>query len=113
MMLLWLKYKCLPWLKKNWKWVLLPVGLASLLASSRAVSKAWMLYSEPPIDLEDKTRETLRKLRQREVEHDKQVAELEHAHQERLRDLSDEQQKSLEKLQGKPIKEVVSWFDKL
>jgi hypothetical protein len=111
--MIWVTTKVWPWLKRNWKWVIFPIGLLSLLLGVQVVASSLRDFAEPPEGLDEKAREALRKLRTQELEHDRKVAELEQEHKERLQELSDDQQSELEELQDKPIKEIVSWFDNL
>lgn len=111
--MIWIKLVAWPWLKRNWKWILFPVGLLTLFLGAGAAATAIREYAEPPDDLDEELRETLKKLRKAELEHDQKVHELEQVHKDRLRQLSGDQQKELEALQGKPLEEVVTWFDKL
>jgi hypothetical protein len=111
--MIWIKHIAWPWLKRNWKWVLFPVGLLLLLFGGAAAVDAISDYAEPPEDLNEKTKETLRKLRTAELEHDRKIVELEQQHKDRLRQLTTEQQSELEALQDKSLTEVAAWFDSL
>lgn len=111
--MIWIRFVAWPWLKRNWKWVLFPVGILALLFGTGVAAATIKEYAEPPDDLDEKMRETLKRLRKSELEHDKKVYELEQKHKEHLRQLTDAQQKELEELQGKPLEEVVTWFDRL
>ena len=108
----WLR-KAWAWLKRNWKWVIFPVGI--LLAILTAITSMALVrqYAEPPNDLDEKTREALKKLRQADVVRDQKIAELEVRRHEQLKQLSEEQQAELKELNGKSLDEVVAWFDNL
>ena len=101
------------WFKKHWKWVVFPVGILLAVATAVTTTALVSQYAEPPRDLDEKTREALRKLRNAEVVRDQKIAELEVLNHERLQEMSDEQQGELEELQDKPLGEVVTWFDSL
>lgn len=111
--MIWLTTRAWPWLKKNWKWVLFPVGI--LLAIATAITTASLInqYAEPPRDLDEKTRKALKALRNAELVRDQKIAELEVRKVERLRELSAEQRVELEELQDKSLEEVAAWFDNL
>lgn len=111
--MIWLTTRAWPWLKKNWKWVLFPVGVLLALNTvlfARAILEA---YAEPPRDLDEKTRKALKELRNAELVRDQKIAELEVRNVERLRELSAEQRVELEELQDKSLEEVAAWFDHL
>lgn len=101
------------WLKRNWKWVVFPIGLLSFIMAVVTGASALKRYADPPPDLDETTREALKKLRSAELERNRKVAELEVEHKERLRQLSGDQQTELEELQDQPLEEVVEWFNQL
>lgn len=104
--------KAWTWCKKHWKWIIFPVGILSVVAAGMAAALAGQ-YAEPPRDLDEKTRESLKKLRKAELVRDQKIAELEVRNHERLKDLSEDQQSELEGLQDKSLEEVATWFDTL
>ena len=108
----WLKNKAWPWLKKNWKWVLFPIGILMAIATASAVSSAVRDFP-PPDDLDDETQEHLKRLRTADQKRNEALVELEQKKHEELRNLSQEQNKELEALRRAPTEEVVRWFDNL
>jgi hypothetical protein len=109
----WFRKRVWPWLRRNWKWLLFPIGLIILVFGGSIAVATWRDYAEPPEDIDEKTRETLKKLRKAELEHDRKVAELERQYKECLQELTEDQRGELEELQDKSIEEVVTWFDSL
>lgn len=111
--MIWLTTKAWPWIKKNWKWVLFPIGIAVAIMTAVTTASLLAQYAEPPRDLDEKTREALKKLRNAEVVRDQKIAELEQRKVERLKELTEDQQAELDELRDRPLKEVVTWFDNL
>jgi len=105
--------KAWTWFKKYWKWIIFPVGILLAIATATTTVALVSQYAEPPRDLDEKTREALKKLRNSELVRDQKIAELEVRNHERLKEMSDEQQTELDELQDKPLEEVVTWFDNL
>lgn len=105
--------KAWAWFKKYWKWIVFPVGILLAIATAATTASLIAQYAEPPRELDEKTREALKRLRNAEVVRDQKIAELEQRKVERLKQLTEEQQKELDDLQDKPLEEVVTWFDNL
>ena len=98
------------WIKRNWKWILFPIG--ALLALAGAVSRR-RIGSVPPPSLARAGEEALAQVEAASKARDLKLVELQVEHHERLTRMSDEQKKELRELQDKPLEEVVAWFDKL
>jgi len=101
------------WFKRNWKWVVFPVGLLSTIITILAAAWGAERHVTPTPDLDEEARKALTRLRQAELDRDVKVAELEIAHKERLETLSEDQKEELKELKDKPLEEVVAWFDQL
>lgn len=97
------------WLKKNWKWIVFPVGLTLLIIE--------LLRSRPAVEWYDvgyaEERNKEMEIARANEARDAKLKELADRHQERLSNLTSEQERELEDLTEKPIEEVVRWFDKL
>jgi len=109
---LWLKTKAWPWLKRNWKWVVFPIGILMAIATASAVANAIKNFP-PPDDLDEETQAHLKRLRTADRKRNEALVELETKKHEQLKGLSQEQNKELEQLRSAPTEEVVSWFDSL
>lgn len=100
-------YNVWQWIKKYWKWIIFPIGLASLaIAFFAGKSQAGPQQSDHS---QDAIKDVIDSTEQR----DQQLEQLKEEHKERLADLSDDQQQELEELQNKPTEEVVAWFSRL
>lgn len=100
------------WIKKNWKWLILPLWILSLLLM-------WFLSGGrtkffPPSGTTDEVADQAVK------EKDKAIAsfrarldELYKKAEERLQGASEEQIKEYEALKDKPIEEIAKWIDSL
>lgn len=100
------------WIKKYWKWVLFPIGI--LLAVGGFLAGRFGKPEPPtPPDFGKDGEEALDAVEEADRRRDERLAELREKNQARLEELSKDQQEELEELEGKPIEEVVAWFDKL
>ena len=95
------------WLKKYWKWIIFPVGLVGLVLTALS----WGRRSAPRLD--GSATKAIDDIEQANAVRDAALHELETAHKERLKDLSDEQRAELEELRNKPVEEVVEWFNNI
>jgi hypothetical protein len=101
------------WLKRNWKWILFPVGLLMFIGGIIIAVKSRDTDTPPPPDFGDEV-DTLRdRITAANAERDRKLEELRQKNHERLTQLSGDQQKELEELKDKPLEEVVAWFDQL
>ena len=106
--------KVLFWLKRNWKWVLFPVGLLMFVGGILIAAKSRDTDSLlPPPDFGEEGEVLAVELLVAAAERDRQLEELLAKHHERLEELNGDQQKELEELKKKPLEEVVLWFDNL
>lgn len=96
------------WWKKNWYWVVFPVGLVVLFLRFWFPRPIRLLpeAKEDDITPVDNISATVR-------EKEKALAEIEGRYQDKIRALSDEQLKEWEDMKSKPIDEVAQWIDKL
>lgn len=101
------------WIKRNWKWILFPVGLVSLLVSALVGAKAFHDANPDREDLDTIDEDLERAAEEAMRERDKKLVELAEKHKSRLDTLSSEQERELEELTERPIDEVVMWFDQL
>ena len=62
------------WFKKHWKWVLFPIGILIAVGTFFTTQALISQYAKPPDDLDEKTREALRKLRNAELVRDQKIA---------------------------------------
>lgn len=108
------------WLRRYWKWLLFPVGLALALvgfvAGSRSKPGSGPIPGPNGGDVDqgwtsggDAVDAVLDADRRR----DEALAALKKENEARLQNLSQAQRAELEALREKPIEEVASWFDKL
>ena len=101
------------WLKRNWKWVLFPVGLIMFIGGILIAATARDTNDSPPPDFGKEGEDLARKIATAVAERDRQLEELRVKNQQRLEQLDVDQQKELEELKDKPLEEVVLWFDNL
>jgi len=99
------------WTKRNWKWILFPIGAAVALAGYIAGRSKKVVLDVP--DLGDAGETAIDATVAAGEERDRKLEELREKNQARLENLSDEQQKELEGLKDKSLEEVVTWFDKI
>ena len=99
------------WLKKNWKWVLFPVGLLLVVFTALQAVRSHG-RDEEPTDLPDPEKPVIDVIDAVE-ERDQKLAELEQKHRDRIQELAEDQRKELEELKDKPTEEIVRWFDNL
>lgn len=100
------------WIKGHWRWIIFPVGVAGFLLAGRQVTENLRDTRRPlpPPPADDKTVAEIRNIW---AERDTKLEELKKQHAEQLKWLSNQQHAELEKLEDKPLEEVVQWFDKL
>jgi hypothetical protein len=105
--------KVLSWLRRNWKWVLFPVGLLMFIGGILIAAKSRGTDSLPPPDFGEEGEGIADTILEAAAERDRRLEELQLKHRERLEELDGDQQKELEELKSEPIEEVVTWFDSL
>jgi hypothetical protein len=100
------------WLKKNWKWLVLPLWVLSLLLM-------WFLSGGhktffPPSGTTDEAADEAMKAKDEAMKAFRaRLDELARKAEERLQGASEEQVKELKELQDKPLDEVAKWIDSL
>lgn len=101
------------WLKRNWKWVLFPVGLLMFIGGIIIAATSRDTDIPDPPDFGKEGEDLAKEIAEAAAERDRQLEELRVKNQQRLEQLDADQQKELEELKDKPLEEVVSWFDNL
>lgn len=101
------------WLKRNWKWILFPVGFLVFVGGILIAAKSRDTDSLLPPDLGEEGEDLADEILVAVAERDRQLEELLVKHHERLEELDGDQRKELEELKKKPLEEVVLWFDNL
>lgn len=100
------------WLKKNWKWLLLPFWLLSLFGT-------WILRGGkkpllPPSGTTDVAADTALKEKDAALEGFKsRLDELYRKAEERLKGASEAQVKEYNEIKDKPLEEIAKWIDSL
>lgn len=100
------------WLKKNWKWLILPLWVLSLLL-------VWFLHGgEKPLFPVSGTKDedadkALEAQQKASAEFRARLDELAKKAEERLKGASEEQLKEYETIKDKPLEEVAKWIDSL
>jgi F0F1-type ATP synthase membrane subunit b/b' len=100
------------WIKKNWQWIIFPVGIVGVILAALASSKIQNVIPDTN-KLDELEKEKEESLENADTLRDVALQKLTEEHADRLEELTEEQEKELEKLAEKPIEEVVAWFDKL
>jgi flagellar biosynthesis/type III secretory pathway M-ring protein FliF/YscJ len=100
------------WLKKNWKWLILPLWIASvvLVWIFRGGDKPMFPVSGTTDAEADKALEAKDKA---VAEFRERLEELAKKAEERLKNASEEQLKEYEELKDKPLDEIAVWIDEL
>lgn len=99
------------WLKKNWKWFILPLWAASLLLM-------WLFTRggaiKPPVSgtTDTAANNAVTGVIQAADNKDQAVALLETKYQDKLNAMSQAQREEWERQKAKPIEEVASWIDR-
>lgn len=100
------------WLKKNWKWLLLPFWAVSILL-------VWIFRGgdRPLLPVSGTTDETADKALAAKdkaaAEFKAKLEELAKRAEDRLKNASEEQIKEYEEIKDRPLEEVAAWIDKL
>ena len=101
------------WLKKNWKWIVFPIGI--LLAVL-----GWFLWwrGQPKDDNTTTTTDAaadqaLKDTVKAQEDRDQALKELEQKHNQKLASMTDAQRAEFEEMKKKPIEEVAAWIDRL
>lgn len=100
------------WIKRNWKYILFPIGAVVALVGYIA-GKSKRVDSPTIPDLGDAGVTAIDATVAANAERDLKLEELREKNQDRLKELSDGQQKEFEGLKDKSLEEVVAWFDKI
>ena len=100
------------WIKKNWRWLILPLWDVSILLVwlFRGGDRPLLPVSGTTDDAADKALEAKDEAAQ---EYKEQVKEVNKRAEERLKTASEEQIKEYEELKDKPVEEVAKWIDSL
>jgi flagellar biosynthesis/type III secretory pathway M-ring protein FliF/YscJ len=100
------------WLKKNWKWLILPLWVLSvvLVWIFRGGDKTLFPVTGTTDDDADKVDEAHQKA---SAEFRARLDELAKKAEERLKTASEEQIKEYETIKDKPLDEVAAWIDNL
>lgn len=98
------------WLKKNWKWLILPLWLASMVL-------VWFFTGGrkivPASGTSDQAANTaVGNVITASDERQKAIADILRVFEEKLKKASVDQLKEAESLKDKPLSEVASWIDK-
>jgi hypothetical protein len=100
------------WLKKNWKWLILPLWLVSLLL-------VWFLSGGkstlfPPSGTTDEAADEAIAAKDKAIaDFRARLDDLHKKAEERLKNASEEQIKEYEELKDKPVEDVAKWIDSL
>jgi hypothetical protein len=100
------------WLKKNWKWLLLPLWIVSMVA-------VWLLSGGrtkffPPSGTTDEAADEAARAKDKAVKDFRaRLEELHRKAEERLQNASKEQLEEYEEMKDKPIEELAKWIDSL
>lgn len=100
------------WLKKNWKWLILPLWIVSIILVwiFRGGDKPLFPVTGTTDKAADKALEAQQKA---SAEFRARLEELHKKAEERLKNASEEQLKEYEKIKDKPLEEVAKWIDSL
>lgn len=109
----WFENEFVPWLRKWWKWILFPVGIAGVVLTAIAGSREFQDVTPDRDRLDEAINERDKDIKRADEIRDVKLQELAEQHKDRLDDISEDQEKELLELADKPISEVVKWFDKL
>lgn len=100
------------WLKKNWKWLVLPLWAASIILVWLFRGGAKPLF--PPSGTTDQAADAAMRAKDQAIaDFRSKLEELARKAEERLRNASKEQVDEFNGLKDKPLDEVASWIDKL
>ena len=103
--------KAWAWLKKNWMWVVFPIGILMVvgLVLERFFKKDDPISSTTDADADTAVDDIIAAGEDKEAA----IIALEKRNLERLANMTKDQQKEYEEIKSKPIEEVASWIDKL
>lgn len=101
------------WLKKNWRWVVFPVGILTAVMG-------WFLWWRAPQG-DDETSTTtdadankaVRDIFKAQDVKEAAIKDLEEEHVKKISSMTDEQRAEFEEVKKKPIDEVASWIDNI
>lgn len=102
----WWQMRALPWLKKNWQWVLLPVGLVMALVRLMATRGTTVVAPELlEADVAEKkaSDQATRRVEVAEVKKEVAIAKIAKEHREVLMNLTAEQMATASKLGEDPV----------
>lgn len=100
------------WLKKNWKWLILPLWVLSMVAVWLISGGHTKLF--PPSGTTDAAADSALKAKDEAMEAFRvRLDELYKKAEERLKTASEEQVKEFTEVKGKSLEEVAKWIDSL
>ena len=100
------------WFKRNWKWIVFPVGIVGVVF-------CWFFWWRKPKDDSTSTTtdsaadQAIKDTVQSQDDRDKSLKELEQRHAEKLAAMSEEQKAKFDEIKQRPIEEVALWIDSL
>lgn len=109
-MFIWLYIK--DWFKRNWVWLLFPIGLAGLIGSyfiGRRKPASHPADDTLDMAVDGALYQTAKAVRER----DAAIDALEKQSAQKLSMLSDEQRKEYELVKEMPVSQIAEWIDKL
>jgi len=101
------------WLKKNWKWIVFPVGILLAVLGWFFWWRGRQKVEIPPSTTDDAADNAVDATAKASDVKTQALEELEKDHGEKLSTMTDEQRDEFEKVKKKPIDEVVEWIDNL
>ena len=103
----WLTLKAWPWLKKNWKWLLFPLGILIFIVGYGTRKQSVVVAPELLGAAEDKKKaeeKAAGEITEAKEDRDKQLAEIEKEHADVVAKLTQGQKEQLEELKKDPEK---------
>lgn len=103
----WLTTKAWPWLKKNWKWLLFPIGILVFIAGYTSKSRIGTVSSELLGAAEDKAvieGRTAGQIIEEKAARDEKIAKLEKEHSATVAKLTRAQRDQMQKIRNDPDK---------
>lgn len=94
------------WVKKNWKWLLFPIGILLFVIGKVSAKKSYRVINPELVDAEKTKRkareESEAKNLEAKKERDKRLAEVVEAHDTKLQNLTAEQNEKVDELRDDP-----------
>lgn len=100
------------WFKRNWKWIVFPVGLLLVLL----VAAKWLMGivpATPGTTTDEAADQAVDSIFDAVDNRGKALEDLEEKHEEKLRVLSNDQRKEYEEVKTQSLDEIAKWIDKL